>query len=58
MGLASLALLEGYHKLEWKENKLAVDLVDMQDGMTSISDAPTSVKGMWESMKCHAPSGR
>ena len=58
MILASLALLEGNRELEWKEGKLAVDLVDMGDGMTSISDTPAGVKGVRESVKCHAPSGR
>ena len=56
--LASLALAEGYREVEWKENKLAVDLEDMGDGVTSISDTPEGVKGVRESVKCHAPSGR
>ena len=56
--LASLALLEENREREWKEGKLAVDLVDMGDGVTSISDTPTGVKGVRESVKCHAPSGR
>ena len=56
--LASLALFERYRELEWKESKLTEDLVDMGDGATSISDTPTGVKGVRESVKCHAPSGR
>ena len=58
MILASLALLEGNRELEWKESKLAVNRADMGDGVTSISDTPMGVKGVRESVKCHAPSGR
>lgn len=55
--LASLALFERYRELEW-ESKLTDDLEDMGDGATSISDTPAGVKGVRESVKCHAPSGR
>jgi hypothetical protein len=53
-----LALFEGNRELEWKESKLTEDLEDMGDGVTSISDTPAGVKGVRESVKCHAPSGR
>ena len=53
-----MVLLEGNHEVEQKESKLAVDLVDMGDGVMSISDMLVDVKGVQELVKCHALSGR
>lgn len=34
------------------------DVDEEGEGRTSMSDTPEGVKGVLESVKCHAPSGR